>query len=601
MLNLYKHPVQKRRRKMENYQFSVDLGGMIAVLSEHLYSSPDVFLRELIQNSADAISMRRELDKGFNGGEINISAEKYKSITFCDNGIGLTEREIHDFVSVIGQSSKRGENGSYIGRFGIGLLSCFIVTDEIVLRSRSAKAPEKAVEWHGFADGRYSVSEIDSDMPIGTEIYFRCSNGFEKYFDTDYLEEKARYFALPLPYPIYISKGGGLSVRANVMFSGGAGNSHTFQLEAGKRIFGAERDFLDVIPLESPTGLFSGFAYILSYTVSASGSGNRHRIYLKNILLTEDGSSLIPEWGFFVRCIINTHKLCPTASREDFYHDSLLEKAKNEITLCIADYLEKLSLSDTAMLSRIGSLHGIALRSVASTDDRLFRIFMPYFSFDTSLGLITGREVTDCRNTVYFTSDTDIFRQLRPIFAEQNIMLVDTSYVHTKELLIFAAREGLIDLQPLRENIIEESLNECEDKEKFSAMILSFNSTLSEFGCRAVMKTYSPSQLASLYSPNADAELKRDIERSKENGDSLFADMLDAFNDEIAEEITSVLYLNSSNDLINKISAVGDAEKLTAFAKILYVQSLISGGFPVYSKVMGIMNENLIKLIEWGI
>ena len=585
---------------MESFQFSVDLGGMISVLSEHLYSSPDVFLRELIQNSADALSMRREFDKSFNSGEINISAEKNRSITFRDNGIGLTEEEIHRFVSVIGQSSKRGENGSYIGRFGIGLLSCFIVTDEIVLRSRSAKQPDKTVEWHGFSDGRYLVSETEYDMPVGTELSFCSSLGYEKYFDADYLEERARYFALPLPYPIYISKGGGVSIRANVMFSAASGDARSFQLEAGKSIFGADRDFIDVIPLESPSGLFSGFAYILPYTVSASGAGSRHRIYLKNMLLTEDGSSLIPEWGFFLRCIINTNMLRPTASREDFFHDSLLDKAKSEITACIADYLEKLSLTDNATLSRIGSLHGVALRSVAASDDRIFGIFMPYFTFVTSMGILSGRELCECRSTVYFTSDTDVFRQLKPIFSEQEIMLVDASYVHTKALLLSAARQGLTDVQPLRENIIEESLNECADKERYAKMTGEFDRALSEFGCRAVMKIFSPPQLASLYSPNVDAELKQDIERSKENGDSLFADMLDAFNEEISDEAASTLYLNASNDLINKINSA-DSEKLNAFAKILYVQSLISGGFPVHSKELGLMNENLIKLIEWGI
>ncbi len=56
---------------MNDYQFSVDLGGMISILSEHLYSSPDVFLRELVQNGADAISMRTEKENGTKG-EISV-------------------------------------------------------------------------------------------------------------------------------------------------------------------------------------------------------------------------------------------------------------------------------------------------------------------------------------------------------------------------------------------------------------------------------------------------------------------------------------------------------------------------------------------------
>ncbi len=586
---------------MEDFQFSVDLGGMISLLSDHLYSSPDVFLRELIQNGADAISMRENFDRNFSDGKLCISASKGESITFSDNGIGLTEEEIHKFVSVIGQSSKRTDDGNFIGKFGIGLLSCFIVTDEIVMRSRSAKCPEKAVEWHGFADGRYSVKEIEADISIGTEVSFKAAKGCEKYFDGGYIEEMARYFALPLPYPILVSKGEGICVKANLIFHGAASDKRELLLDAGKRIFDTETDFLDVIPLESPTGLFSGSAYILPYTVSAVSSGKRHRIYLKNMLLTEDGSSFLPEWAFFVRCVINTQKLRPTASREDFFHDEQLETAKNEISECIADYLEKLSVTDTNMLETICQLHGVALRSIACENERIFNLFMPYFNFETSFGQISGKYIMEHSGTIFYTSDIDIFRQLRPIFAEQGILLVNSGYVHVTKLLLFAWQLGVADVQPLRENIIDECLNECLDEDKYSFMIEIFNEALKECDCHAVMRNFSPPQLASLYSPNADAEIKHDIERSKENGDELFADLLEAFDKEIDEGASSVLYLNGSNRLINKMSSINDNEKLMVLAKILYVQSLIAGGFPVYSSDMGIMNENLIKLIEWGI
>ena len=584
---------------MNDYQFSVDLGGMISILSEHLYSSPDVFLRELIQNGADAISMRAEKENGTKG-EISVTVKKDKTITFIDNGIGLTEEEIHKFVSVIGQSSKRGDT-SYIGRFGIGLLSCFIVTDEIILRSRSLKAPKYAVEWHGFADGRYSVMSTDADIPVGTQITFSCKPGYEKYFDADFLADKSRYYALPLPYPIYVSEEGKERVQANVIFrSIGGDNTRKAMLEAGRAVFGADSDFIDYIPLESPTGLFSGAAYILPYTVSAAGGDKRHRIYLKNLLLTENGSALLPEWAFFVRCIINTNKLRPTASREDFYKDKLLEDAKEEISDCIAEYLEKLSFSDRELLTKIGELHGTALKSIACENERIFDIFMPYFQFETSLGTYTGEDITEYRRTMFYTTDIDIFRQIRPVFAEQDILLINAGYVHIKNLLLFAAKRGIIDTQPLRENVIEDSLGECVNEDDYSELLEGFEEALAKYECRPVMKHFTE-QLACLYSPNADVQLKRDIERSKEKGDEMFADMLDAFGEEIDEDAEAVLYLNCSNELINRLSEVDDREKLSTFAQILYVQSLIAGGYPVYGKEMNIMNDNLIKLIEWGI
>ena len=92
------------------YRFQVNLGGMIEILSDHLYSSPDVFIRELLQNGVDAITGREMTDSKYKDnkeGTITISLEEGKSIVFTDNGVGLTESEIHRFLSIIGESSKR--------------------------------------------------------------------------------------------------------------------------------------------------------------------------------------------------------------------------------------------------------------------------------------------------------------------------------------------------------------------------------------------------------------------------------------------------------------------------------------------------------------
>ena len=583
---------------MDDFQFNVDLGGMISILSDHLYSSPDVFLRELLQNAADAVSMRIKAEPSFSEPEINVTADG-SSLSFTDSGIGLTEEEVHKFISVIGQSSKRGNGSDYIGRFGIGMLSCFIVTDEIVLRSRSVKEPDKAVEWHGFADGRYRVSQIKPAMPFGSTISFKPKKDCEGFFTAAYAAERLTYFGLPLPYPIYVSDGSGMKLLINSLPA--KGSSRKTVLQMGKRIFGTDYEFLDYIDLKPVSGLFSGVAYILPFTVSAaSGLKNRHRIYLKNMLLTESGVSLLPEWAFFVRCFINTDKLRPTASREDFVADEDLAKAKEELGKCIADYLDELSFKDPALLARIESLHGTALRSVACENERILRTFMPYFEFETSLGILRGSSLMDYRGTVYYSADIDTFRQIKPIFSELGKLLVNVSYTHEKRLFEFAGRMGVLNAQPISESIIEESLLDSDEPESFEELLSVFNTALKDFDCKAVLKTFEPPQISCIYVPDREAETKKDIEHAKENSDELFSGMLDAFEEEV-KEACSALYLNASAELIVKLSNNGDHEKLSAFAKILYIQALISGGFPVRPKDMSIMNENLIKLIEWGL
>src|SRR5947209_17286608 len=140
---------------------------MIDLLSHHLYSGPQVYIRELLQNGIDAIRARREFEPDHRG-EISVevmSQGKSPTLAFVDNCVGLTEDEIHRFLATIGATSKRGEHWSrpadFLGQFGIGLLSCFVVSDEIVVITRSVQPGSKTIEWRGRPDGTYSVRRLE--------------------------------------------------------------------------------------------------------------------------------------------------------------------------------------------------------------------------------------------------------------------------------------------------------------------------------------------------------------------------------------------------------------------------------------------------------
>jgi len=585
---------------MDEYIFNVNLGGMMDLLSNHLYSTPKVFLRELLQNSADAINLRKTKDNEFEP-RIDIIITENKSLVFRDNGSGLTKDEIHKFISVIGSSSKKeyNENVSFIGRFGIGMLSCFMVTPEIVLRTRSYRTPDKVHEWHGYTNGKYTVEDTDSDMPAGTEITITASEKFAGYFSFSEILAAVRYYALPLPYPVYVTCGN-VSVRANPLFNKTSTNDRENVLTMGRHIFGTDFDFIDYIPLESESGLFSGVAYILPFTVSAA-SVRSHRIYLKNILLTEDGSSILPEWAFFVQCFFNTDKLSANAARENFFRNDLLRKAESEIERCISSYLERISLQNPALLARIVSIHGNALKSVAAENERLFKIFMPYFNFESSFGIRSGKTLMHYDYTIFYTTDADTFRQLRPVFCEKDELLVNASQVYIRELICSLEKLGIAHTESVSETLLDTFLEDPPDADDYDYVCAISSIALEKYDCSVRIKSIIPAQLTALYTINTDGQLKRDIERSKKNSDGSFDEMLDAFSSELSADSSSVLYLNAENPLVMKLADTDDPEKIEVCAYIIYIQALIAGGFPVSAPELFMMNENLIKLLEWGL
>lgn len=585
---------------MDELIFNVNLSGMLDLLSNHLYSTPKVFLRELLQNAADAVSLRKSHGMT-EEPRIDIDITENKSLVFRDNGTGMTEDEIHNFVSVIGQSSKRNSDSSvsFIGRFGIGILSGFMVTPEIVLRTRSYLTPDKVYEWHGYINGKYTVSEINSDMPIGTEIHINASDEYAEFFNFSEIMNAVRYYALPLPYPIYV-KCGNFTARANPLFNKTSTSDRENVLTMGRHIFGTDFDFIDFIPLESETGLFSGVAYILPFTVSAA-SVRSHRIYLKNILLTEDGSSILPEWAFFVQCFFNTNSLSANASRENFYKNDLLKTAENEISHCISSYLERISIQNPALLARIVSIHGTALKSVAAENERLFKIFMPYFNFESSFGIRSGKTLMHYDYTIFYTTDPDAFRQLKPVFCEKDELLVNASMIYTRELIAMLENLNIAHTEAVSETLLDTLLEEPEDAEDYDFACAIASIALEKYDCSVRIKSIIPAQLTSLYTINTDGELRRDIESAREKSDGMFDEMLDAFSEELGADSSSILYLNAENPLIMKLADIDDPEKIDVCANIIYVQSLIAGGFPVSAQELFTMNENLIKLLEWGL
>src|SRR5260370_42026456 len=195
------------------YRFQFNLGGIIDLLSNHTYSSPEVYVRELLQNGVDAIVARKQTEPEHQG-EIHIelldqNLEAGTVPPFTDNGIGLTEDDIHLFLATIGQTSKRDEwlsqRTDFIGQFGVGLLSCFMVCDEVIVTTCSIKPGAQTIEWRGRADGTYSLAGLEGKMAPGSEVRLHCKSGSEDFFRPEAVTRLARQYGGLLPFPIMFS------------------------------------------------------------------------------------------------------------------------------------------------------------------------------------------------------------------------------------------------------------------------------------------------------------------------------------------------------------------------------------------------------------
>lgn len=587
----------------EEYRFKVNLGGMIEILSDHLYSSPDVYIRELLQNGVDAIVAREKKDEAYRNekkGRIKVTVQEEKSLIFDDNGLGLTNEEIHKFLAIIGQSSKRDlESGKilsdFIGRFGIGLLSYFMVSDKIRILTRSIDS-ETGYEWIGNPDGTYTLTEAEKEE-AGTTIYLEAKEGCEHYFASEKVQDLILHYGLILPYPILFDDGQ-YKKRINPVSLPWENENVTKEevLTFGELIFG--QPFMDCVAFSSDNGGVSGVAYILPYAVQPS-TKQTHLIYLKNMLLTEKGENLLPPWAVFTKCIINAKDLRPTASREGFYEDEALLAAREDIGLCIAEYLKEMAQHNKEAYRRFLEVHSLVVKSMAIEDDELYSFFIDDLEFYTTRGIMTGLELRLSKEVLLYAS-MDEYRQLSQIFVSQGKLLINTSYVYSQPLLIKMTQFFDVEVAPVEAEEIEDMLKDIplSDAEDAVDFLVVAKRVLEPYGIAVEMKQFIPANLPAFYYMNEDAKLYQDIKKAQEDADDLFSEMLANFAGEVKETAKAILYFNMRNPIVRKMTRTEDAAQLEEVIMVLYVQTLLIGGFPLRNNELGIMNDKLLSLME---
>ncbi len=614
---------------MNDYRFQVNLGGMIEILSDHLYSSPDVYIRELLQNGVDAITARTIWEKETKGetaadqglaanqGTIVLEIKEGRRLVFSDNGQGLTEEEIHQFLAVIGESSKRNPKDGrirtdYIGRFGIGLLSCFMVADEIRMRTKSCKGDSPVLEWTGKPDGTYTIKELpqpslgDGAMACGTQVILEAKPGREDYFTEKMIRRLLTYYGMLLPFPVLVRIQGKDSdpseEQINPIYLPWEGRETNKQelLLFGQMMF--EEQFLDCVPLRSEQGNVSGVAYIVKYPVLPSARSS-HRIYLKNMLLTEKGDNLIPDWAVFTKCIINATDLRPTASREGFYVDEVLEEAREAIEDALIDYIADMAEENRELFDTFFRIHRLTLMSLALAAPKLFGILVDYCEFETTRGVQSGYDLRSCGEALVYAPTEAKYKQLSQLFFATGKLLINVSYVHSLDLLVRLGQAYGLEVHAVDDWSVEDLMQDLspDDQDECFAFQKAANRILKAYDCRAELKTFSPYNQPTFYLMDEKILLKRQITASRSQADSMFFQMLDAFAAEIPNDTAAVLYFNYNNPLVKKLAAVESEADLKVLVEILYVQALQIGGFALHNNELGMLNRNILTLMERGL
>ncbi|WP_328907484.1 HSP90 family protein [Streptomyces sp. NBC_00234] len=591
--------------------FQVDLRGLVDLLSHHLYSSPRVYVRELLQNAVDAVTARQALDPA---AHIHIRLHAAGgTVSIEDSGIGLTSDEVHTLLATIGRSSKRGgEHGlesarrEFLGQFGIGLLACFVVARRIRVVTRSARTPGASpVEWLASDDGSYTVRVLPDEARTepGTTVYLEARPGSGEWMEPARVEELARDFGSLLPYDITFADADG---NERPVTDRPAVWDRTYPTPASRRVALAghcTRVFgftpLDTIDLDLPVAGVRGVAYVLPEPTSPAHTAG-HRTYLKGMLLTDHASNLLPDWAFFVRAVVDTDSLRPTASRENLYDDETLAAVRDALGVRIRQWLTELAAGDPQRLAGFLRVHHLGVKSLARHDKELFELMLPWLPFETSDGSVGLEEFAAAHDEIHFTRTVEEFRQIAPIAAAHGLGVVNAGYTYDAELLALlpAIRPG-VKVTELDAGAVTDRLDPVSTTAELAlaSFLATARTRLDPHACDVALRAFQPVSVPALFLDDRQARHERDRATAQENADSLWNDILGSLRGSAPR---ARLVLNHNNPLIRRIAGLPDEDLTGTAVESLYGQALLMSQRPLRPADSTLLNRAFLGLLEWA-
>ena len=376
----------------KNHVFKAEIQQVLDLVIHSLYSKKEIFLRELISNASDAIDRAQYIgltDKAVVADapqwKIDIIADKDdRTLTICDNGMGMSEEEMDKNLGVIASSGTKAFTQALkdkqevnvpelIGQFGVGFYSAFMVAEEVTVISLKRGEGQKAVRWNSTGNGSYSLEDAARDKP-GTSIVLKIREGMDDFFDAWHIGELVKKYSNFIAYPVRFGE------------KGEAPKDDAEALNTMKALW--KRSKSDVKPEE-----YEEFYTHLSHdhqpplkTIPVSVEGqiefkallfipksagmdlfmpnNKHglSLYVRNVFIGADFDLLLPEYLRFVKGVVDSSDLPLNVSREILQDDAVIRKIKSNITGKILSTLAEMQKDAPADYTTFFSAFGRILK-----------------------------------------------------------------------------------------------------------------------------------------------------------------------------------------------------------------------------------------------
>ena len=609
---------------MKKRQFKTESKRILDLMINSIYTNKEIFLRELISNSSDALDKLYYLsltnkDIKVNKDDLFIRVDYNKdkrTITISDNGTGMTEEELENNLGVIAESgslkfkeeNKEQTDVNIIGQFGVGFYSAFMVSDKVTVESKSYK-DDRATIWESAGVDGYTLSPSDK-KDNGTIITLHLKEDTEDYNYSELLSEyKLRgiikkysdYISYPIKMEVENNRKKEDSdeyetykevITVNSMIPLWKRNKKDITEEEYNNFY-SDKFFdydkpLDVLHFNIEGNVnYNALLYIPShapYDYYSKEYEKGLQLYTNGVLIMDKCSELLPDYFSFVRGVIDTEDIPLNISRETLQDDKNIKLIAKSIESKVKNELLDLLKNNRDKYLEFYKAFGMQLKFGIYNDygmhkDKLEDLIMFYSSSDKKLITLdeyVNKLKEEDKNIYYCAGETvdkiDMLPQVEGIKDKHEVLYL-TDYVDEFAIMAIHEYKGKTFV-----NVTNEStdLSTDEEKEKINKENTDNKDMLEEMKKVLECNVEEVKLTNKLKSHPVCLTTTGEVSTSMEK-------VINAMPTDEKIKANEVLEINASHKIVDKLKDLykNDKDEFTKYTKVIYYEARLIEGLPI--------------------
>jgi molecular chaperone HtpG len=614
---------------MSKREFQTEVSQLLQLIVHSLYSHPEIFLRELISNSSDALDKLRHLtltDEAYKALpfdpriDLELDEEK-KTLTIADTGIGMNEEDLASNLGTIARSGTKNflsqlsgdarKDTSLIGQFGVGFYSAFMVADRVEVVSRKAGEDQA---WRWTSDGKTGFDiEPAERAAAGTTVLLHLNEEGQQYANSWRLREIVKKYSNHIAFPIFLTYD---KSEWNEAEKKSIKTRTTEQINAASALWRRpknelkDEDYKELYKSltgewEDPLFWFhtraeGSLEYTTLFYVPAKAPLDLYqaeyktgvKLYVKRVFIMDDARELLPQYLRFVRGIIDSEDLPLNVSREILQQNRILTNIRTASVKKILSELKNIAANQPELYLKFITEYNRPLKEGLYSDYANRETLLDLIRFKstkveglTSLADVKSRMNPEQKSIYYITGSADSLLRKSPLLEiykkkDLEVLLLDDEI----DEIVFSSVEkyGDIDLKSVNKAATSEDLKDetqPENTDTLKPLIEKLKATLGD----RVKDVRASVRLAD--SPSC-------IVSDEDEPSMKMQQMMRAMGQKDMPALKPTLEINPDHEIVRKLLARSDDSVAEDAAWLLFDQAMLMEGVPLQDPALFVQRLN---------